>query len=198
MTRLYKEMSAMPTMSTTFHQHKFRWLAVSGILAAGLVATACSSSGGSGSNAAPTAAAPTAAAHNTAQSAVLMTRSGPDGTFLTDGAGKALYLFTSDSSTKSSCTGQCLSYWPIFGGKVKAGSGVQASKLGSITTDGTKQATYAGHPLYYYAGDQKAGDITGQGLQDFGATWWLVTPSGQAITKSAAGSGSSGYGGYGG
>ncbi|HEY2272676.1 MAG TPA: hypothetical protein VGH30_07875 [Jatrophihabitantaceae bacterium] len=175
---------------------RFRGRLAAGVLAAGLLASACSSSAGSSSNSAP-AAAPTSATQAGGSAAVVMTRSGADGTYLTDGSGKALYMFASDSSTKSSCSGQCLSYWPVFGGKVTAGKGVQAAKLASITTGGTRQATYAGHPLYYYAGDKKAGDVTGQGLDDFGAKWWLLTPSGKAITKMSSNSagGTSGYGG---
>lgn len=164
-----------------------------GFLAAVLLATACSSSGGGTSH----AAGPTTAAHQTPK-AVLMTRSGPDGTYLTDGAGKSLYMFASDSSTKSTCSGQCLSYWPVFGGKVTAGKGVQAGKLASITTAGSAQAVYAGHPLYYYAGDNKAGDITGQGSNNFGAKWWLLSPAGKAITMTAGTTSGGGSGGYGG
>jgi predicted lipoprotein with Yx(FWY)xxD motif len=113
---------------------------------------------------------------------VVQTRSGPLGSYLTDGAGKTLYMFASDTSTKSSCSGQCLTYWPPLNGTPKAGSGVTASKLTTITgTNGAKQVAYAGHPLYYYAADSKPGDITGQNNDTFGAKWWLVAPSGQAI-----------------
>ena len=46
--------------------------------------------------------------------------------------------------------------------------------------------TYDGHPLYYFAPDTSKGSLTGQGSDSFGAKWWLVAPSGTAITKSAA------------
>jgi predicted lipoprotein with Yx(FWY)xxD motif len=182
-------------MSTHSINIRSAWRVAAGIIAAPALTAACSSSGGS-SNAAPAAPA-TSAAKQAGQAAVVMARTGPDGMYLTDGSGKALYMFASDSSTRSSCNGQCLSYWPVFGGKVTAGKGVQAGKLASITTGGARQETYAGHPLYYYAGDSKAGDVSGQGLDDFGAKWWLLTPSGKAITKMSSNSagGTSGYGG---
>jgi hypothetical protein len=74
-------------------------------------------------------------------------------------------------------------------GTPTAGSGVTASLLGTIS--GTNQVTYAGHPLYMYAGDKSAGDTTGQGSDNFGAKWWLLAPSGQPIKAAASGSSSS-------
>ncbi len=63
--------------------------------------------------------------------------------------------------------------------------------LGTITrSDGTKQVTYKGHPMYYFAGDPEAGTTNGQGSPQFGAKWWLVTPSGSAIKASGSAGGS--------
>ena len=67
-------------------------------------------------------------------------------------------------------------------GRPKAGSGVNASMLGTTTrSDGKDEVTYNGHPLYYYAGDQKAGDTNGQDLNQFGAPWYVVSPAGNKI-----------------
>jgi hypothetical protein len=91
--------------------------------------------------------------------------------------------------------------WPPLTttGAPKASAGVDASKLGTISrSDGTKQVTYSGHPLYYFIADKSAGETKGQGSNSFGAPWWLVTPSGQAITSggsSSSGSSSSGSSG---
>jgi hypothetical protein len=69
---------------------------------------------------------------------------------------------------------------------------VAAGKLGTITrSDGTKQVTYAGHPLYFYKADSAAGDTHGQGLDDFGGKWWLLASSGKPITGSGGGASSS-------
>ncbi len=71
---------------------------------------------------------------------------------------------------------------PATGTLTAAGS-AKASDLGTITrSDGTKQVTYDGHPLYYFVGDSAAGQTNGQGSDNFGAKWWLVAPSGAEIT----------------
>ena len=71
-------------------------------------------------------------------------------------------------------------------------SGVNASDLATIArADGTKQVTYKGHPLYYFVDDSGAGMTTGQGSDNFGAKWWLVGPSGAAISAKVSSSGSS-------
>ncbi len=60
-----------------------------------------------------------------------------------------------------------------------------AADLGTTTgSEGTKQVTYKGHPLYWYVSDSKVGETTGQGVQSFGAAWWVLSPSGSEITGS--------------
>jgi predicted lipoprotein with Yx(FWY)xxD motif len=137
---------------------------------------------------------------------VITTKTSSGGSFLTNSAGRAIYLFMADSSGKSNCSGACAAAWPpvIATGQPTAAGGVQASDLSTITrSDGTKQVTYDGHPLYYFQGDTGAGTDKGQGLTNFGAAWWLVAPSGSSITTAVTigGSGgssspSSGGGGY--
>ena len=117
--------------------------------------------------------------------ASVMTRSGPMGTYLTDGQGKSLYLFVADKTSTSTCSGPCAAAWPplLTSGAPKAGPGVDQSKLGtSPRSGGATQVTYNGHPLYLFTGDTAAGQTSGQGLNNFGALWWLVNPQGAAIT----------------
>jgi predicted lipoprotein with Yx(FWY)xxD motif len=65
-----------------------------------------------------------------------------------------------------------------------AGEGVDASLLGTITRDdGTMQVTYNGWPLYFFHEDAAAGDTNGQGIDEFGGLWWLVSPAGEAIEQ---------------
>jgi hypothetical protein len=65
--------------------------------------------------------------------------------------------------------------------------GANASLIGtSARSDGKQQVTYSGHPLYLYAGDEKAGDTSGQGLTDFGASWYVLTPAGQQVSGQAS------------
>jgi predicted lipoprotein with Yx(FWY)xxD motif len=107
------------------------------------------------------------------------------GTALVDSTGRALYLFEADSSTMSNCNGPCAQIWPPLlqhGAPVAASGVVQQGLLGSITrVDGTRQVSYDGHPLYYYAGDTNKGDATGQGLNQFGGHWYVVAPDGNKI-----------------
>jgi predicted lipoprotein with Yx(FWY)xxD motif len=111
--------------------------------------------------------------------------------FLTDSSGRSLYLFASDTGTRSTCSGACATAWPplTVKGAPTAGTGATASDLGTISrSDGTKQVTYAGHPLYYFAGDSAAGQTNGEGSNGFGAPWYLLAPSGQQITSLSAAS----------
>jgi predicted lipoprotein with Yx(FWY)xxD motif len=133
---------------------------------------------------------------------VITTKSGSAGSFLTDGSGRAVYLWVKDSMNKSECSGACAGAWPPVpaNGSVTASGGAKASDLGTIArSDGSKQVTYDGHPLYYFAGDSGPGQTNGQGSNGFGAKWWLVAPSGSQITGSPApATSSAGGGGYGG
>ena len=103
------------------------------------------------------------------------------GTVLVDGQGRTLYLFERDKGRTSTCYGACASAWPpVTGGATAAG--LPAAKLASTKrTDGKAEVTYGGHPLYTYAGDAKPGDVQGQGLDQFGAEWYAVAPSGRKI-----------------
>jgi predicted lipoprotein with Yx(FWY)xxD motif len=105
------------------------------------------------------------------------------GRILTDGNGRTLYLFEKDKGTASQCSGACAGIWPpVTAASGVAGRGVASSDLGSIKRpDGTTEATYAGHPLYTYAGDSKPGDTHGQGLDQFGAQWYALAPDGKKV-----------------
>ena len=158
-------------------------LAVAGALAAGCGSSNGSGSGASGSGgygsggAAPTSKPPSGMATVTAASTKL-------GMVLVDGSGRTLYLFEKDQPDQSACSGACAAAWPVdnSSGTPKAGSGVQASLLGTIKrSDNTTQVTYNGHPLYYYSGDSQAGQQNGQGLNNFGAAWFVVAPAGGKV-----------------
>jgi len=157
-----------------------------------LAAAACSSSSSSAAAPATSAATPAGSA-SSASSTVITTKSSTGGTFLTNGAGRAVYLFVADTSDKSTCSGACASAWPpvIAAGQPTAAGSAQATDLGTITrSDGTKQVTYDGHPLYYFVGDTGPGTDKGQGVDGFGAKWWLVAPSGSSITTAVTVGGS--------
>jgi predicted lipoprotein with Yx(FWY)xxD motif len=129
------------------------------------------------------------------------TASGSHGTYLTGAGGRALYLWVADPSGKSVCSGACAKVWiPVVTKAAPTASGsAVASDLSTTTrSNGTKQVTYKGHPLYYFVGDSHAGTFTGEGSNGFGHKWWLVAPSGSAIMKSAAAASSSTSGSGGG
>ena len=181
------------------------------LAATGVFAAACGGATYGASKAATTQSqAPTTAASTVA----LMTGQGSHGTYLTDGHGRALYMFARDSMNHSNCYGSCATYWPPLIAKSATASGAATATIGSaMRKDGKAQVTYAGHPLYYYIGDAKAGETHGQGLDTSGGLWWLLDVHGSAITgkgattapasgSSSGNPGSSGgsggaYGGYG-
>lgn len=162
-----------------------------GIGAAAILAAACS--GGASptpvpaSAAPPSASAPASAEASPSASAeasgsgeayqVTVVTDAKLGKILTGEDGKTLYVFKNDSAGKSTCNTGCVDNWPPFtledGETVTAGDGVTGT-LGSITRDdGTKQVAYNNVALYYFAGDQKAGDTNGQGV---GGKWFAATP----------------------
>jgi predicted lipoprotein with Yx(FWY)xxD motif len=107
------------------------------------------------------------------------------GKTLVDANGRTLYLFKADRPGVSTLSAAGAAVWPRFvsAGHVKAEGGARASLIGTTTSPaGVKEVTYAGHPLYYYVGDSKPGSTRGQGLNEFGALWYVLGPSGTAIT----------------
>ncbi len=176
-------------------------LGVAGLATMALTAAACGSSASSSSPAAqssspaaPASSAAAAGAASSAGSASLLTATVNGTKVLTNAKGFVLYWFAPDTPTSSKCSGSCATYWPPVTGSVTAGSGVTGT-LGTITrSDGTKQATYDGHPLYTYAGDTSPGQAKGNGLNVSGGLWYEMTVSG--ATPAASASAKSGGGGY--
>jgi predicted lipoprotein with Yx(FWY)xxD motif len=156
-------------------------------LAPVVVAIAIAGCGGSNSHSGTSTAAQAAANSGTrapAASDTLAVRNTKLGRILVDSRGRSLYLFEQDKGTTSTCYGACASLWPplTVSGSPKVAAGIVASKLGTTKRkDGHSELTYNGHPLYYYAGDQKAGDTTGEGLNQFGAPWDVLSAAGKGI-----------------
>ena len=114
----------------------------------------------------------------------------PLGDHLVDGEGNTLYLFTDDSDGTSTCTDGCLEAWPALTveGDPDWGEGVDGDLVDTIERedDGSTQVTYDGMPLYTYASDEAPGDVNGQASGD---VWYVVSPSGEAITDAVEDSG---------
>jgi predicted lipoprotein with Yx(FWY)xxD motif len=157
-----------------------------------LVALAVAGCGSSNSSASASA--------TTHGSATVDVANTPLGKILVDAQGRTLYLFRKDTGTTSTCLGACAAKWPPVRvtGKPTVSSGLTVSKAGTTKRpDGRPEVTYNGHPLYRFAGDQKPGDTTGQGVNAFGGSWFAVSPAGTQVTGTApAAPSSTGSGGY--
>jgi predicted lipoprotein with Yx(FWY)xxD motif len=132
------------------------------------------------------AAVPIASASAAGGSAKVSLKKTSLGMILVNGRGRTLYGFTKDSRNKDRCvtTSGCLSTWPALAGtgKPTAGPGVKRSQLSTITlSNGSRQVTYAGHPLYTYVGDSSAGETDYVGALQFGGTWLAVNGAGKLI-----------------
>jgi predicted lipoprotein with Yx(FWY)xxD motif len=114
---------------------------------------------------------------------VITVRSSPYGSIVADGSDRTIYLFTRDRSRASTCYGPCAAAWPpvLTRGAPRTASGL-ASSLGTTRRhDRALQVTYAGHPLYYYIGDTKPGEILCQNVDEFGGTWLVLSRLGRPV-----------------
>jgi predicted lipoprotein with Yx(FWY)xxD motif len=146
------------------------------ILVAGVVVLVIAVSGGSASKLKPT---PVNAG------SALSVKHTSLGNTLVDANGRTLYLFQADKPNRSTLSRAGFAVWPAFtsAGKPRAGDGVSAAHIATIQSDGKRQVTYYGHPLYYYVGDKRSGETNGQGLKEFGALWYVPSPTGSAVTS---------------
>ena len=136
---------------------------------------------------APTAAPTSAAAAGSGSATIKLAQIQGFGLFLTDDAGRTLYAFDKDSKDTTACTGNCLQNWPpyIVQGTPQAGDRINASLISTFARpEGTTQAEYDGHPLYYFAGDKSPGDVKGHGVAGL---WHVLSPRGNPMTNPAPG-----------
>jgi predicted lipoprotein with Yx(FWY)xxD motif len=147
--------------------------------------------GSSNNNSTAANASPSPAGTPKPSATAVDVRSSKLGKILVDAQGRTLYLFEKDKGPTSTCSGACASAWPPLtaAGPLTAGTGALKAKLGTTKrSDGTNQATYAGHPLYFYAGDTAPGQTTGQAIDQFGAEWYVLAPSGKKVDDDEDGS----------
>ena len=131
---------------------------------------------------------PTVGVPVTGEATVNVSESADFGSILVDGQGMSLYVFMADTQDggTSACADDCAVEWPPLAseGAPVAGEGVNATLLSTITRDdGTLQVTYNGWPLYLFEEDTAPGDTNGQGIDEFGGLWFLVSPTGEAIQQ---------------
>jgi predicted lipoprotein with Yx(FWY)xxD motif len=112
------------------------------------------------------AMAASATQHKHHKGTVIASRHTKLGRVLTNSKGRVLYIFGKDGKKKSHCSGACATVWPKVMSKAKprAGKDVRAKHLSRTAKH---QATYYGHPLYYFADSKKPGNTSGEGLNHF-------------------------------
>jgi predicted lipoprotein with Yx(FWY)xxD motif len=124
-----------------------------------------------------------------AASSAISVRQTSLGRTLVDANGRTLYLFEGDKRNVSTLSAAGQAIWPPFTATTtpRAVSGALAGRIGTVTQPGGgAQVSYNGHPLYYYVGDHSPGQTSGQGLNQFGALWYVLGPGGNAVTSSPA------------
>ncbi len=164
------------------------------VIAVAAIAVIVSTTGGSAKKTRPAVAATSAI--SVGQTSV--------GKALADANGRTLYLFAGDKSNVSTLSAAGRAFWPPFRSNARpaATGGALAGEIGTVMGgSGSNQVTYNGHPLYYFVGDQHSGQTAGQGLNQFGARWYVLSTAGAAITSalkaSAASTSAAGGSAYG-
>jgi predicted lipoprotein with Yx(FWY)xxD motif len=146
------------------------------VIVAAVIAVVVSAAGGSTKKAHPAVAA---------NSAISIKQTSL-GNALADGNGRSLYLFAGDKPNVSTLSRAGRAFWPPFTSIVRPSAigGALAGKIGQVSgASGARQVSYNGHPLYYFVGDHQPGQTTGQGLNQFGARWYVLSATGAAITS---------------
>ena len=157
-----------------------------------LTALAVAACGGGGTATASPSPAPSKTTTPHPRPATVRVANSRLGPILVDPSGHALYLFRADSGNSSACSGACAVAWPpLRTAATPAGTGgANAALLGTISrSDGSRQVTYNGHPLYTFIKDQRPGEVNGQGVIAFGAAWFAVSPAGNQISSHHTGHG---------
>jgi predicted lipoprotein with Yx(FWY)xxD motif len=160
------------------------------VAAASLLTLSACGSGSSSSSAGTQAQPSTTPASNAGGLHVATTSLGK---VVVDGQGRTVYMLTADHGGHSSCSNACLQYWPpVAPGKA---SGLGAKVGATATTTGGQTATVGNWPVYTYVGDAKPGDVSGEGIANFGGVWYAVSPNGTPVKAGGSSSQSSSSGG---
>jgi predicted lipoprotein with Yx(FWY)xxD motif len=158
------------------NRKRFSLVTAVAVVVAAVVAVAVATSGASTKT----------TAHSVAGGSAVSVSQTSLGRTLVDANGRTLYLFEGDRPNVSTLSAAGQAIWPPFTANTapRALGGAIAGRIGTITNaSGPAQVTYNGHPLYYYVGDNGPGQTRGQGLNQFGALWYVLAPSGNAVTS---------------
>jgi predicted lipoprotein with Yx(FWY)xxD motif len=127
-----------------------------------------------------TRTSPTGTASEAVATTLRLGTAGGKSNVIVDQNGCAIYLNTSDSPNSTTVDQSEESTWiPVRAPAQVSGAGLDQAKVGTFTRpDGERQATYAGHQLYRFAGDRAPGEAKGQGVDD---TFFLVGQNGEPV-----------------
>jgi predicted lipoprotein with Yx(FWY)xxD motif len=155
------------------------------ILVAGCTTTNTNSVGSYGS---ATSRAQTSATTSASGGAVGVTTTSL-GPVLVDSKGFTVYMLTADTPGHSTCSAQCLQYWPLVPAPTSSNmspvQGVSAALATTKATSGALMLTAGGWPLYTFVKDMAPGQVAGEGVNTFGGTWYAVSPSGAPVVAAA-------------
>jgi predicted lipoprotein with Yx(FWY)xxD motif len=107
-------------------------------------------------------------------------------TVLVNGSGYALYMYVPDHQGPVTCNVTCIASWPPVtitpGNHPEAGSGINKTLLSTVPlSSGFRVVTYNRWPLYTYQDDVNPGMVTGQGIDNDGGYWYLMSPDGTPL-----------------
>lgn len=174
-------------MTAGRRQPRRLWIARGALAAVATLAAGCAST--SGTSHSPTVSGPSYT--------VNVVHNASYGAILTTGGGYTLYLLSSEAGGRFTCTtSACTAVWPRLtvpgpGTRVSAAPGIKGTLSTVAAPGGVTQVTYNGYPLYRYAGDGAPGQVNGEGITNFGGTWYVVSalataPATSAVVKAAA------------
>jgi predicted lipoprotein with Yx(FWY)xxD motif len=168
------------------NRHRARVAAVALLAALGLIAAGC---GGSSMSSSAPKSGVAGAQHTTSSVAVKTRKIKGLGTVLVNTKGLTLYVFMKDKRSRVTCTGSCAQFWPPLkwksSGRPKAGGSAERKLLSSDPDPaGGKVVTYSRWPLYTYAGDSAAGQANGQGVDQSGGKWYVISAGGKVVKHS--------------
>lgn len=122
---------------------------------------------------------------NVAESGLILITTRDPSSYIATAEGAALYTLVDENGEVLPCEAECLENWPPYTGEATAdeGTGLDPALVGTVEAEGGQQVTYNDYPLYTFAGDQSAADVTGQAVEGFGGFWYVVGEDGEPVVE---------------
>ena len=166
-------------------------IGLAAVAAVGGIAAAAAA-GGTSASSATTGHSTTSATVRTGSATV----AGKTETILVNSGGLPLYFYRPDTAATSLVTGKVAALWPPLTSAAPTAAGA-TGKLTVVNDVHGHQVAYNGHLLYTFTSDH-AGQVTGQGFQNFFVATPGIAPKATSSTPTGTvpGGPSGGYGGY--